>query len=155
EAWTSSQEVPAGRDCEADSDIRYTLLCNEAEVVRRDAGVRIGNFATDIKVQELASGALRLFTAVRGDPSLTYLDYDEASGELECGTSDSSFPRCDDEHRLVDLQGDPEVGRIPDEPFGLYVDSGNGFVFVTHLTQGAVSLANAPTDGAPPTLTDA
>lgn len=155
DAWVDTGQVPAGRDCEVDSDIAYTLVCGEAEVVLAGAGVRLGNFATEVAVQELETGALRLFAAVRGDPSLTYADWDAAGRTLSCGGSGSGFPACDDAHRLTRLREDSGLGSIPDEPFGLYVDGANGYVLITHLTQGAVSLADAPTDGRPPQLVDA
>ena len=152
--WTESGVAPEGRDCAADADIGYTLICDESEVLAAEGSARIGNFATEVAVQELESGAYRLFAAVRGDPSLTYLDYDAASAELSCGGS-GEVPRCDDAHRLVRMRNDEELGTIPPEPFGLFVDSGNGYVAMTHLSLGAVSLADAPTDGRPPILSDA
>lgn len=153
--WVGSGQAPGGRDCDVDSDIRYTLVCDESEAVRADGAVRIGNFATEVAVQVLGSGALRLFAAVRGDPSITYVDYDADSGTLFCGDEGASFPECDEEHRLVNLMNDPDAGDIPSEPFGLYVDSDAGYVVITHLTRGAVSLADAPTDGSAPQLVDA
>ncbi len=152
--WLTSGTVPAGVDCEIDNTIATTLVCNEAEVLVADASVRTGNFATEIAVQTLDDGSSRVFAAVRGDPSLTWIDFDPASRLLACGGS-GSMPRCDQDHRLTRLRNDESIGNLPPEPFGLYVDSADGFVLVTHLTQGAVSLADAPTDGRPPIITDA
>lgn len=152
--WVSTGSVPAGADCEIDANFANTLICNEAEVVIADATVRTGNFATEVGVQLLDDGSSRVFAAVRGDPSLTWVDYDPASSTLECGGS-GELPRCDNAHRLSRMRDDESVGRLAPEPFGLYVDSAGGFVVMTHLTQGAVSLANAPLDGRAPVLTDA
>ncbi|MCP4447654.1 MAG: YncE family protein [Myxococcales bacterium] len=153
-SWLNGGQVPAGADCEIDSTIATTLVCNEAEVIVADSTVRTGNFATEIGVQALDDGSARVFAAVRGDPSLTWLDFDPASRELECGGS-GAMPRCNQEHRLTRLRDDESIGNLPAEPFGLYVDSADGFVIMTHLTQGAVSLADAPTDGSPPVISDA
>lgn len=152
--WTSTGQVPAGADCDIDRTIATTLVCNEAEAIVADASVRTGNFATEIAVQTLDDGTSRIFAAVRGDPSLTWLDFDPTTKQLECGGS-GSMPRCDQDHRLNRLRDDESVGNLPAEPFGLYVDSADGFVILTHLTQGAVSLADAPTDGSPPIVSDA
>jgi len=151
--WLTSGQVPSGRDCQQDLMIPYTLVCDEEEVVLPDASVRIGNFATDLAVQDLSGDDdLRLFIAVRGDPSLTWVDWD--GQDLACG-GDGDYPECDDQHRLTQLRGDEDLSGLPDEPFSLFVDSGNGYAVITHLTTGAVSLADAPPDGAPPVLSDA
>ncbi len=152
--WTSSGEVPGGADCEIDSTIATTLVCNEAEVIVADSTVRTGNFATEIDVQALDDGRSRVFAAVRGDPSLTWLDFDPAARTLDCGGS-GAMPRCDSDHRLSRLRDDESIGNLPAEPFGLYVDSVGEFVLVTHLAAGAVSLADAPADGSAPIISDA
>jgi hypothetical protein len=153
-----NSRVPEGADCEVDLSVPYTLVCDEKEVIVADASVRIGNFATELKVQTLAnSRRLRLFTAVRGDPSLTYIDYayNSDGGELSCGPT-GRFPECDDAHRLLQLRNDEDLVSLPDEPFGVYVDSENGYAIVTHLSNGAITLADAPFDGdEEPMLTDA
>jgi DNA-binding beta-propeller fold protein YncE len=155
-AWLTSGSAPSGRDCEVDRSVAYTLVCNEREALLADATVRIGNFATKIAVQQLTDpGSWRLFAAVRGDPSITWIDYDLTSRDLDCGDVGASYPECDDNHRLTQLRNDPDLSRIPDEPFSLYVDSQNGYVVATHLTSGAVSLTDAPADGSPPVLSDA
>jgi hypothetical protein len=157
DGWLDRGEFPVEGDgndlgCEVDLATPYTLVCNEIQAVVPGAGVRIGNFGTEVAVQTLASGALRVFAAVRGDPSLTWMDYD---GALACGDAGKSFPECDDEHRLTRMRNDPDLFDLPDEPFGVYVDSTDGFAIVTHLTDGAVTLADAPLDGAAPVLADA
>lgn len=151
--WLTSNQVPDGLDCEIDKRFAYTLVCNENAFVLADSTVRTGNFATELGVQELNDGNVRLFAAVRGDPSLTWLDFDPASNVLDCGGS-GAVPRCDTDHRLSRMRNDASVGNIASEPFGLYVDSVGEFVIITHLTAGAVTVADAPADGRPPVLAD-
>jgi hypothetical protein len=141
-------------ECAPDRDYTITLICDSQVALIPDAAVRIGNFATDLKVQDLQSGAQRLFVAVRGDPSLTWIDFDPTARALDCGGS-TAFPRCDDSHRLVRLRGDPRLNAIFDEPFNVLVNSAAGYVVVSHLVRSAVSLADAPSDGSsPPVLTN-
>jgi DNA-binding beta-propeller fold protein YncE len=151
--WTDEGAVPDGRDCEVDAQVRSTLVCNEREAIVEGAGVRIGNFATELAVQALDDGRQRLFAAVRGDPSLTWVDYD--GRRLSCGDDDGSFPDCDDDHRLTRMRDDPSLFDLPDEPYDVYVDSTDGFAVVTHLTEGSVTIADAPPDGSRPILSDA
>lgn len=152
DTWATGT-VPGG-DCNVDASRSNILECNEAEVVKADSTIRIGNFATALATQTLGSGALRLFAAVRGDPSVTWVDYDSGSGALDCG-GDGSYPLCDNAHRLSQLRNDVELPGLNTEPFGIHVDSLNGYVMVTHLTSGAVSLVDAPSDGSDPILADA
>ncbi len=151
--WLATGSVPDGRDCERDLMVPYTLVCNEREAVLDNRGVRIGNFVTDLQIQALEDGtSLRVFTAVRGDPSLTWSDWN--GEDMTCG-GDGDFPECNDEHRLTQLRNDDDLTGIPDEPYALHVDSANGYVLVTHLTTGSVTLAAAPPGGEPPILSDA
>lgn len=147
--WLGGQ-LPGG--CVRDASLAHIAECSEVDALRPEASVRIGNFATDVGVQELASGALRLFLPVRGDPSITWIDY-EPTGGLECGGS-GAFPLCDDDHRLTRYLGDLDLPTVISEPFGIYVDSGNGYAVVAHLSQAALSLIDAPVDGSAPRLTD-
>lgn len=151
--WLTGNEVPQGADCESDELLPHILQCNEGELVLGDSGVRIGNFATDMGVQELASGDLRLFVAVRGDPSVTWIDYASASRELSCEGS-GPVPLCDGPNRLLYLRDDPALGQLAGEPFGVYVDSANAYAMVTHLSLAAVTLIDAPADGRAPVLAD-
>lgn len=151
-SWLASGDVASG--CEADPAIPYTLNCDEREFVLDEASVRIGNFATEIRVQELDSGDLRLFVAVRGDPSLSWIDYSVADRLMTCGGG-GSYPQCDDDHRLTRLRNDTDFVGLTEEPFGLFVDSANGYALITHLSTGTVTLADAPPDGSAPILADA
>ncbi|MBL4635517.1 MAG: YncE family protein [Kofleriaceae bacterium] len=151
--WVASGAVPSDVDCDIDSSVAYTMVCNEKEFILANSTVRTGNFATEIGVQELDDGSSRIFAAVRGDPSLTWADFDPGSRTLSCGGS-GAVPRCDEAHRLSRMRNDDSIGSMAVEPFGLYVDSVGGFVVLTHLVQGAVTLADAPLDGSPPILSD-
>lgn len=156
DAWldpNSGGVVPSGRDCEIDVDHAHILICNEAEVVIDGATVRTGNFATELGTQQLDSGNIRLFIAMRGDPSVTWIDYDPSARELSCGGS-GTIPVCDEAHRLTQMRNDLSLPTLFDEPFGIYVDSVSEYVMVTHLTSGAVSLLDAPADGSDPMITD-
>jgi YVTN family beta-propeller protein len=155
--WLGSETVPAG--CAPDTDRRETLVCNEGgdegepapPFINGEAGVRIGNFASALAIQDKQTpdGQLRLIVAVRGDPSVTWADF--TNEQLECG-ADTAFPLCDEDHRLAALADNPE-GTIPDEPFQVAVDSDAGFALVTHLTTGSVTLVDSPA-AAPPGITD-
>jgi DNA-binding beta-propeller fold protein YncE len=140
--------------CDVDVDSAHTMVCNEALAIRSEATVRIGSFATEVASQVLASGDLRLFMPVRGDPSITWMDFSVANVAIDCGGS-GVFPRCDDDHRITQLRDDVDLNTLSNEPFGMYVDSANGYAMVSHLSQGAVSLIDAPPNGDAPVLTDA
>jgi hypothetical protein len=145
-AWTSPGKDPGS--CAEDLDHRETLNCDEAQFIKPEAGVRIGNFATDIAIQDFTkvAGKLRLFVPSRGDPSIAWADYDGAS--LRCTTQPGGFGLCDDAHRLTSVNNDPTAIVVPDEPFGVFADATNEFAIVTHQTNGAVTLIDSPAGGA-------
>jgi len=149
--WIDGGDIAEG--CEQDVDLPFLVNCDETMVTVPEASVRLASFATHIGVQELDDGSSRLFVASRGDPSVTYVDYDPDSRNLECGGS-GAHPICDDDHRLNQLRDDPDVGRIIEEPFGVFVDSINDYVMVSHLTSGSVTLLDAPSDGGAPVISD-
>lgn len=156
DAWLADGTIPAG--CSRDSDQAATLVCDEAMFIDAAAGVRIGNFATALAAQDVGGGNLRVLAAVRGDPSLTWLDWDGA--KLACSATDETFALCDDAHRLTEIDtGIDGVDPTPftTEPFALYVNSTAGFAMVSHLTTGSVTLVDLPTTdlaSSPPRLTD-
>jgi YVTN family beta-propeller protein len=141
--WTGSQTIPA--NCEQDTDHLETLQCDETQFLMVDAGSRIGNFATDVAVQDRGGGKLRLIIPTRGDPSISWVDWDGTS--LSCNDSQSGFALCDDAHRLVYVQNNPNLDLLPQEPFNAYADSVNNFAMVTHLTTGTVTLIDSPPGG--------
>jgi DNA-binding beta-propeller fold protein YncE len=142
-AWTSARTIPAG--CNADTDHRETLVCDEAAFMRPNAGARIGNFATTIAMQDRGGGRSRLIIPVRGDPSVTWVDWDGTT--LTCNTDGQPFSLCDDDHRLLYVHNDSNVGLLSTEPFDAAADSAQDFAIITHLTSGAVTLIDSPRDG--------
>jgi DNA-binding beta-propeller fold protein YncE len=143
--------------CLPDPDHRETLVCDEKPFIREGAGVRIGNFATDIAVQDFTDSPtsptkLRVFVPTRGDPSIAWADYD--GDRLSCSTEDG-FAQCDDQHRLSSVLNDPNQAPVTDEPFAVFATTQaaepggtkQGFAIVTHLTTGSITLVDAPEDG--------
>jgi hypothetical protein len=141
-AWTTSHTTPEG--CQGDFDHTETLDCEEAGFISTQAGVRIGNFATDVAVQDLGNGGVRLIVPTRGDPSIAWADWN--GSRLSCSSATEGYALCDDEHRLSFVNDDPDLA-IPSEPFGAFADSTGQFAMVTHLTSGAVTLIDSPIDG--------
>lgn len=141
--WISNGEIPGG--CEQDPEHAESLICEEAQFINADAGVRIGNFATEIAVQDLGSNMLRLVVPTRGDPSIAWADWDGT--QLSCNSNGEPNALCDDEHRLSYVQNNADLLGIPEEPFGVYADSAGEFAVVTHLTSGAVTLIDSPRNG--------
>ncbi len=139
--WTSNGAIPDG--CYQDTDHLETLVCDETAFFVAGAGVETGNFATDLAVQDRGNGRARLILPVRGDPSVTWIDWD--NGALDCGTIDGT-KTCDDAHRLTNLHGD---ATLTGEPFEAYADSVNDFAVVTFLDSGVVALVDSPRDGTP------
>ncbi len=152
QSWVTSGSVTG--DCFVDSTRPEVQECKETQFMRPEQGVRIGNFATDVTTQVLADGNLRVFAAVRGDPSITWADYDAGEG-LVCENSSSSFPLCDSDHRIVRVKDDAELPALLDEPFLLFNDSQNEYLLSSHLSTGSVSLFSTPADGSEPQLVDA
>jgi len=159
--WLGSRDIAADscldendgdRDhacCHRDEDFTETLICDEDLFLSqtRDAGVRVGNFATDLALQDLGGGALRLIVPTRGDPSITWADWSPEAGRLSCNKSGKTFDLCDDAHRLSFAFNDADAPSIPTEPFAAFADSAGEFAIVTHLTSGAVTLIDSPRDG--------
>ena len=149
----------AAEGCAQDAEHRETLVCPASLLIRKGAGVRIGNFATDIAVQDFSRpGAvkLRVIVPTRGDPSIAWADFD--GDKLSCA-NEEGFVQCDDRHRLASMLNDPDERPIQDEPFNVFATtqpadpldpSGQlrGFAIVTHLTTGGITLIDAPEDGA-------
>jgi len=137
--WETSGTYPDG--CTPDPDRRETLQCPEAFFLLPEASARVGNFATDIAVQDTGGGTLRLIVPTRGDPSVAWLDWD--GQKLYC-SSGEGFALCDEAHRLSYIGNDPDLGYMPDEPFDAFADSAGQFAIITHLTSGAVTLIDSP-----------
>lgn len=136
------------------------------------ASVRIGAFAADMTATQrhdaagaIVAGAGRLLLPVRGDASVTAIDYDEtASGiTLRCAGSTQQFGgRCASGWRLGTDAGKSDRGLVLEgEPFGIAVpswidpnsESGKvgGIAAVVHQSSGNVSLfVDATSQGQPP-----
>jgi DNA-binding beta-propeller fold protein YncE len=140
-AWVGSDHVvPPG--CSQDSDHSETLVCDEAQFMITEASVRIGNFASDMAVQDRGSGLARLIVPTRGDPSVEWIDWDGST--LSCTSARAPFDICDDAHRLASVHG---AGDLPVEPFDAFVDSRGQFAIVTHFSSGSVTLIDSPASG--------
>jgi DNA-binding beta-propeller fold protein YncE len=140
--WTATKAMAPG--CHPDSDHIETLVCSEGSALIGGAGARIGNFATDIAVQDFKTGGkLRLIVPTRGDPSVAWIDWDGT--KLSCNPNGQGFALCDADHRLSYVHNDPDVGLLPDEPFDAF--AGKDFAIVTHLTTGGITLIDSPPDG--------
>lgn len=139
--------IPDG--CERDVEHRETLVCNASKFIDGPASVRIGNFATDIAIQDFTAGGpeprLRVVVPTRGDPSIAWADF--TGDRLVCTGDGTDFALCDDEHRLTTVRNGADLPSIPNEPFGVFADSASGFAMVTHLSAGAVTLIDSPSDG--------
>lgn len=144
ESWIGAGHEKAA-DCEQDPEHRETLICGEAQFIRPDAGARFGNFATTIAVQDTGGGHARLIIPTRGDPSITWMDWD--GSRVHCNDDDESFALCDETHRLTAIHDDPDLGTIPAEPFDVAVSSTQDFAIVTHHTTGAITLVDSPKGG--------
>lgn len=134
DGWVDTGMVPSG--CTQDPEQPETLVCDEAQFIR--GAVRIGNFVTALSLQDRGAGAARLIAPVRGDPSITWVDWTGNAFACEDG-SNNSFSLCDDRHRLTSVNNDDDRP-ITEEPFRAFVDSGNEFSLVSHLTSGVVTL---------------
>jgi YVTN family beta-propeller protein len=136
-------------DCKPDAAHLETRICDARDFVKQTAmkqpaGVRIGNFSTDIALQDFSTAAqvnLRVFVPTRGDPSVAWADYN--GDRLTCVSGSDTFALCDDAHRLQSPNDDVLALAVPDEPFDVYADSINGFAVFTHLTNGAVTLIDS------------
>jgi len=156
-AWQADRTVPT--DCSPDQSATETLECDEAIFLRDGAGapregavVRVGNFASALAVQDKGGGNARLMVPVRGDPSITWIDWDATTRTLGCGGG-GGLPLCDDAHRLTRIGNDEDLPALVEEPYGVHADSAGEYALVTHLTSGTVTLVDSPKDG-PPSIVD-
>jgi DNA-binding beta-propeller fold protein YncE len=147
EGWLTRDEQPAG--CTRDPEFGEILTCTDATFLLPDRGVRIGNFATAMSIQDLGDGNLRLVIPVRGDPSVTWVDWRAAEGRLACTDSSEGFALCDDDHRLTEMRNDGDLPDLVDEPFGVYTDSSSDYAVVTHVVDGGLTLVDSPRAGTP------
>lgn len=145
--WVDHPDQAKPEGCSRDLDHGETLQCEEAMFFKKGAGVRVGNFATDLTIQDFTGNGGktdRVFAPTRGDPSITWADY--SNGALHCTEGTDSNALCDDAHRLTSVLNSPDLPAVPSEPFSAFADATNGFAMVTHLSSGAVTLIRAPAD---------
>jgi DNA-binding beta-propeller fold protein YncE len=151
DGWVNGGAQETG--CEIDLAHKETLYCpylgtgddKYSPFILEHANARIGNFATDIAVQDTGNGTARLIIPTRGDPSITWLDWNGTN--LDC-SGGQGFSLCDEGHRLSYVHDDVDLPTLPDEPFDAFADSSGQFAVVTHLTTGAVTLIDSPIGGA-------
>ena len=145
--WTRDGTARSG--CFQDGANLETLVCPAPVLLdeTRDQGVRIGNFASELAIQDtnVGGGELRLITPTRGDPSVAWIDWNGA--RLGCNANGEGFALCDDTHRLAFVLNNSDNPPLPEEPFGVYADTAGEFAVVTHLTTGAVTLIDSPRGG--------
>lgn len=148
--------APAG--CEFDSEQPETLVCDEANFIDGAASVRIGNFATGLAMQpqlgSTTSDEARLVVPVRGDPSVTFIDWDGT--KLVCDDGGDTYAFCDDVHRLLSLRNDDNLGALPEEPFRVYAEAARdaggadaSYAILTHLNSGDITLVDTRRDRQP------
>lgn len=134
--------------CSVVQDGTGALSCAESAFLIGGAAVRIGNFTAALGIQDLGNQNLRILVPVRGDPSVTWIDWNGADRSMSCGGG-QGFELCDDAHRLTRLRNDEDLPEIPEEPYAIYVDSVAQFAAVTHLRSGTVTLVDSPAAGTP------
>ena len=147
DAWVNGGAVDDG--CDIDPEHKETLHCGadndgNLKFILEHANARIGNFGTDIAVQDTGGGTARLIIPTRGDPSITWLDWNGTN--LDCSDG-QGFSLCDEGHRLSYVHDNVDLTPLPDEPFDAFADSNGQFAVVTHLTTGAVTLIDSPIGG--------
>lgn len=151
--------------------------CHEEDVadtpglVLSDLTVRTGFYPSFIAVEPIAQSvcgahlpevdegviSYRLYTPVRGDPSLTYIDVitsadgtDAASAQVQCldcgdGCVTSEIRDCKGGYKLdepSDARADYVESLLPNEPYGVALDPAGGFLVMTHLSGGSLSLVD-------------
>ena len=131
--------------CTVDPNNVLTLICDETQFMRPNAAARIGNFATDVSIQDTQNGTARLVIPTRGDPSITWVDWNGTA--LGCNSDDKSFELCDDDHRIAFLDNNSNIGILPDEPFFVWASSAGEYAVVSHFTSGDVTLIDSPIGG--------
>ena len=147
DAWEANETAATG--CHTDPGALQTLICLQPPYLNLAAGIRIGNFGTFIGVQDLGNGGIRLILPVRGDPSITWADWDGT--KFSCDDAGATNGLCDDTHRLTVLRNDTTntLPTIPPEPFNVFVDSTSQYAVVSHFTTGSVSLVDSQVGSSP------
>lgn len=144
----SSRFVPGKRDperfcCRDRFDARI-LNCNERGYIDAGSTVRIGSFGGSMAQQTYerdGETVRRLFVAVRGEPSITYVDATfPAAGQigLRCTGEPQSAGQapnmdCSDAWKIRTTTVAGADRPLPEEPHSLAVDDALGALYVGHL----------------------
>ncbi len=170
----SKNDCGAGSDCETcveDSLDPNIVNCSEEPFILENVTVKIGNFAGALRLQKTGGKTRRLYVAVRGDPSVTWIDVDlnqpvNTGGNVRetfnCVDNLAALPKmpetppgCDPSHQVQTYActGRPNCttgfATIPPEPFNLVLDVGkpaSGEIYtrllVSHLSGGQIMLVD-------------
>lgn len=140
-AWTQSGTIADG--CTRDLTDPSSVVCDETQFIRPNAGVRIGNFATNIGIQDFGDATYRVILPVRGDPSVTWID--GSADKLTCSASGQVNALCDDTRRLTTIRNSESAGFLPEEPYAVVAQP--DFALISHLSTGALTLVDSARGG--------
>ena len=156
---------PEPQFCCWDQKDSNILNCDERFYIRPDSKVptttvAIGSFAAGMVLQDPKAaqqacesndtGPRRLFVAVRGDTSITWVDLDDPKGDgsilrFKCNSSadgSQGLVTCDNDHRVTEgavmlasatKDPNPPLVPLPNEPYALAIDDYYGLLYVGHL----------------------
>ena len=132
---------PRGATARSTSCVPYTLVCDEARGHPRPSAASASATSPPTSRSRRLEDGRRCAcsprcAAIRRSPGSTTTARPPTCRAAARG----GFPECDDDHRLIQLRNDDDLIGLPDEPFGLFVDSANGYVVVTHLSNGAAAV---------------
>ncbi len=144
-------EATDSRPCRRNVSRPQMIECDEGAVINEDTTVYMTSFATVAALWRPnpdTSDRMRLFTPVRGDPSISYVDISGGLGggdlEFECGQGeDESDPRrCGSDYRMKHLRGDDTLTRLATEPANIVISEHPDYPvgLVTHLNRPVVTL---------------
>jgi YVTN family beta-propeller protein len=171
---SAKNDCGAGTDCETcveDPLDPNVTNCSEEPFILENVTVKLGNFAGTIKIQKTGALTRRLFVAVRGDPSVTWINVDLNQPINSGGNSRGTFVCVDDPSALpaepenppgcdpsFQVQTYPCVGKptcttglatIPPEPFAMALDEGKlasgqpyQRLVVSHLASGQITVVD-------------
>ena len=174
--------------CRFDGYDASIVNCDETAFILKNQTIGVGNYAGRIRFYDGGVGNRRLFIAVRGDPSITYVNVGDVSSltdvsdpatALNCVGNPATLKAlpdydavsmtmthpatCESEFKLQQwfVDGDQfdetQHMNIPNEPFGMELDSGldalsnpYAHLLVSHLAGGQVSLIDGTSN--PPSV---
>ena len=172
QALARKLESGGGPGCSWDPQDPMVLECEESSVIIAQATVRVGHFPGSIEVLQRKPwvpeaepdgyGLNRLYIPVRGDPSLTYIDVVHEGPERDspvkclscgrgCALSGEKIPDCARAHMVSETPKDTPYStvKIPAEPYGVFTDRDLRFMYMTHLSNGSISLFDFSNDDVP------